>query len=68
MANGTTNAMVAYEQTGHAIRATIESIERKLREHNDRRREHYGSWDYVGDVTEVLKRLQEVSAFIGADR
>lgn len=50
------------------IRATMESIERKLRAHNDKRREHYGSWDYVGDVTEVLARLREISAFMGADR
>jgi translation elongation factor EF-Ts len=58
----------AYEQVTGDIRKAMRSLEEKLRVHAGKQRDKSNDWGYVGDVTEVLKRLQEVNDFMGSTK
>jgi hypothetical protein len=55
----------AYEQVTDDIRKVMRSIEEKLRVHSGKQRDKSSDWGFVGDATEVLKRLQEIHDFLG---
>jgi hypothetical protein len=54
----------AYDQVSADIRKVMRKIEQQLRVHDGQFREKTENWGFVGDVTEVLKRLQELSDFL----
>jgi hypothetical protein len=54
----------AYDQITADIRKTTRGLEEKLRVHSGKFEEDKTNWGYVGDVAEVLKRLQEIHDFL----
>lgn len=57
----------AYEQVVDDIRQTMRSLEEKLRLHSRKREEKPEDWGHVGDVTHVLKSLQDIHDFISGE-
>lgn len=57
----------AYEQVVGDIRKVMRSLEEKLRLHAHKQGDKADDWGYVGDITEVLKRLQETNDFLAGD-
>jgi hypothetical protein len=54
----------AYDQVTEDIRKVMRSMEEKIRLHAHKQSEKPEDWGWVGDVTEVLKRLQEAHDFL----
>ena len=57
----------AYEQVTGDIRKVLRGIEQKLRVHEGKHRDDTKNWGYVGDITEVLKKLQETHDFLASE-
>jgi hypothetical protein len=54
----------AYEQVTTDIRGLLRKLDETLRVHAGKHREKPSDWRYVGDVSEVLKRLGETVDFL----
>ena len=54
----------AYDQVTEGIRKVMLRMEEKIRPHSHKQSEKPEDWGWVGDVTEVLKRLQEAHDFL----
>lgn len=55
----------AYDQVTADIRKVMRGIEEKLRTHANQHQDKPSDWGLVGDITQVLKQLQEVNDFLG---
>lgn len=58
----------AYDQVTTDIRGQIRQLEEALRVHAGKHRDKPSDWGFVGDVTEVLKRLAETVDFIKGEQ
>jgi hypothetical protein len=54
----------AYEQVAGDVRKVLRDVDEKIRAHGHKQREDSKNWGYVGDLTEVLKRLAEIREFL----
>lgn len=58
----------AYDQVAADIRKVMRQIEQQLRVHEGEFRGKPEHWGFVGDVVEVLKRLQETADFLKPEK